>query len=75
MEHVFKTQLKVNGESCTYDVTFADDLYTFTPVDNPEAPSVKLKREEDTWHGVENGNETLQAEAISLLEQYLLSQH
>ncbi|RYY67496.1 MAG: hypothetical protein EOO12_00920 [Chitinophagaceae bacterium] len=74
MEHIFKTQLTIDGSSRNYDVFFADDDYHFKPLDG-EGPEVLLRREEDEWHPQSQQDEELTQTCIGLLDTYLLSQH
>lgn len=74
MEHLFKTQLTIGGQTRTYDVFFAGEDYHFKALDG-EGPEVLLRREEDEWHPKSQQDEALTDTCIGLLETYLLSQH
>ncbi|RYY99218.1 MAG: hypothetical protein EOO11_05720 [Chitinophagaceae bacterium] len=74
MEHLFKTELPTGGQTRAFDVTFADELYVFTPLDGAGAP-VRIRREEDEWHPVDGADAALADACIEELERYLLRQH
>jgi hypothetical protein len=74
MEHIFKTQLTIEGQARSYDVFFADEEYHFAPLDGV-GPEIILMREADEWHYDPRQDEALIDECLGLLDQYLLSQH
>lgn len=74
MEHLFKTQLTIDGAARSYDVFFKDEEYHFAPLDG-EGPEVRLRREEDEWQPVGDAGDALTEACINILDQYLLSQH
>ncbi|MDB5197018.1 MAG: hypothetical protein JWP88_1389 [Flaviaesturariibacter sp.] len=74
MESLFQTTLNYNGKATAYDVRFEQEAYIFQP-HQAAAPVMRLKREEDEWHGATEADPSLRAAAISELDRYLLSQH
>ncbi|RYY90615.1 MAG: hypothetical protein EOO15_01835 [Chitinophagaceae bacterium] len=74
MEHLFKTQLTIEGQSRNYDVFFADDDYHFKSLDG-NGPEILLRREQDEWHPQSKQSDALTQTCIGLLDTYLLSQH
>ncbi|RYZ24434.1 MAG: hypothetical protein EOO16_00705 [Chitinophagaceae bacterium] len=74
MEHLFKTQLTIEGQSRNYDVFFNENDYHFAPLDGG-GPEVLLRREHDEWHPQSATDPGLNEACIGLLETYLLSQH
>ncbi|MDB5252802.1 MAG: hypothetical protein JWP27_1971 [Flaviaesturariibacter sp.] len=74
MEHLFITQLSVNGQQTDYEVVFADETYHFRPKDQT-APVIRARREQDEWHVESPVADALREEALGKLDTYLLSQH
>jgi len=75
MDTLFTTTVIINGQSVSYNVTFADEAYVFTPDSENEAPTFKLRREEDEWKLDGSLSDISQQQAANALENYLLSQH
>jgi len=76
MEHLFSTNLSVNGENAVYQVFFDDEKYVFLPeAKEEEMPTFSFKREHDEWHNQDLISPQLKRQAINALEGYLLAQH
>ena len=75
MDTLFTTSIIINGESKSYDVSFANETYIFTLDSEDNAPAFKLRREEDEWKLEGNLTEISRQQAIAALDSYLLSQH
>lgn len=75
MEHIFKTQIALDGSTTSYDVFFEGEDYVFHPLNNEAAPVLKLRREEDEWHTAPEMGEDVRSEAVRVLEEYLMRQH
>ncbi len=75
MDTLFTTSIIINGESRSYDVTFADDAYVFTPDSEESVPTFKIRREEDEWKLDGEISDISRQQATAALESYLLSQH
>ena len=71
MEVLFTTTLPA---AASYQVSFHEDAYHFEPTDSAHT-SFSLRRENDEWKGTEGLDESLFAEAVAALDDYLLSQH
>jgi hypothetical protein len=76
MEHLFSTNLAVNGENVVYHVVFDHEKYIFTPeVENRSLPSFSFIREHDEWHDGSQLSPDIKKQALEALEKYLLKQH
>lgn len=75
MDTLFTTSVIINGQSKSYNVSFADEAYTFKPDAEDNAPTFKLRREEDTWKLDGDLTDISKQQATVALESYLLSQH
>lgn len=75
MDTLFRTSVIINGQSNSYNVSFADEAYVFTPDGNSDAPTFRIRREEDQWKLEGDLNDISRQQAVSALEGYLLSQH
>ena len=75
MEHLFSTDLNIDGRDIRYNVMFENEQYVFRPDNDQEHPSFSLKREADSWQGMETLDPSLRQIAITSLEAYLLAQH
>ena len=75
MDTLFTTSVIINGQSKSYQVSFADEAYTFTPENGDGAPTFKLRREEDVWKLEGELSDISKQQATAALESYLLSQH
>lgn len=73
MNKLFTTEIVIDGENVAYDVVFENEAYHFRPVE--EGPAFKVKREEDVFRTEGPLNEIAQSQAVSALQNYLLSQH
>ena len=74
MEALFTTSIIINGQPQAYSVTFKDDAYQFSP-DGGNAASFELQRAADEWLLKGELASIAKDQAVSALEQYLLSQH
>jgi hypothetical protein len=76
MEHLFSTNIAVNGENTVYHVVFDHEKYIFTPeVENEALPSFSFIREHDEWHDGTQLSPGIKKQALEALEKYLLKQH
>lgn len=75
MEHVTDISLTVDGKEAEYRVLFHDEIYTFEPVNSPDAKAFSLRRDHNQWHCVDAPDSSVTKFAIAKLEAFLLSQH
>lgn len=75
MDTLFTTSVIINGQSKSYNISFADEAYVFTPDSEDVAPTFKLRREEDEWKLDGELTDISRQQATAALESYLLSQH
>ena len=75
MDILFTTAVIINGQSKSYNVSFADEAYIFTPDSQDNAPTFKLRRVHDEWKLDGELTEISKQQASAALESYLLSQH
>jgi hypothetical protein len=76
MEKVYSFTMNVNGADVVYSVLFNNDVYNFIPEDiHVNAPTLQFKLENNTWIELQETDTDIKQQAISCLDQYLLSQH
>jgi len=76
MEKVYSFNMNVNGAELVYSVLFDQEVYHFVPEDvHINAPSFQFKLENNHWKELQQTDPQIKQQAISCLDQYLLSQH
>jgi hypothetical protein len=76
MEKVYSFTMNVNGDNVVYSVLFDNEVYNFVPEDiHINAPSLQFKLENNHWIELQETDPNIKQQAISCLDQYLLSQH
>ena len=76
MEKVYSFNMNVADEKVVYSVLFDNEVYHFVPEDaQSQAPSFQFKLENNKWIELQDTDPNIKQQAISCLDQYLLSQH
>ena len=76
MEKLYSFNMNVNGETIVYSVLFENEVYSFVPEDiYVNAATLQFRLENNHWIALQQIDPEIQQQAISCLDQYLLSQH
>lgn len=76
MEKVYSFNMNLNGENVVYSVLFDREVYHFVPEDTHiNAPNFQFKLENNHWTALQDTEPNIKQQALSCLDQYLLSQH